>query len=321
MANEARLIYRVAHAYYEENLTQADIASRFGISRIKVSRMLGRAREIGVVQITVVPPEKDSTEIERRLERAYGLDEAIVADIAMDDYSATLDAIGRAAAQYLARVLEDGQTIGLTWGNTILATVNSLAPASFPRCRVVQMIGGLGELEAEIHGAELVMRASEKLGCRARHIHAPGIVTSQSVRDALVHDPQVADTLELARSADLALLGVGSLGVHSVLRGPGSVLTEKDRSALAALGVSGDIALRFFDGEGVPVQTPYSARTIGVDLAELPAIRRRVGVAGGAHKVATIRAALLGGYITVLVTDSRTASSLVESARENEASA
>ncbi len=311
MDNARRLLYRVAQAYYDEDLTQAEVAERFGISRIKVSRMLTRAREDGIVRIAVVPPQENHADLERELEERFGLDEAIV--VAPDDegYDEVLEAIGRAAADYVVRVLEDGQTLGLTWGNTILATVSALPPASLPDVRAVQMLGGLGELEAEIHGAELVRRAAERLGCRARNMHAPGIVASREVRDALAADRQVADTLELAASADVALLGVGALGPHSVLRGPESVLAEDDCRMLRELGVVGDIALRFFDADGAPVDTPFAERTIGVDLERMRRVGKRVGIAGGREKRAAVLAALRGSHVDVLVTDRDTAQAVV----------
>ncbi|TFH04036.1 MAG: sugar-binding transcriptional regulator, partial [Spirochaetales bacterium] len=46
-----RLMYKIAHAYYEAELTQAEIAARFGISRVRVSRLLTQARTDGIVRI------------------------------------------------------------------------------------------------------------------------------------------------------------------------------------------------------------------------------------------------------------------------------
>jgi DNA-binding transcriptional regulator LsrR (DeoR family) len=309
---KARLLYRVAQAYYEQDLTQAEIADRFGISRIKVSRMLTRAREDGIVRISVVAPPGDSTALERDLEAAFGLVEAIVAEPDGSGYSDAVDAIGRAAAEYLVRVLEDGHTIGLTWGNTVLAAVTALDYANLPSCRVVQLLGGLGNIEAEVHGAELVRRAADRLGCKARNIHAPGIVASETVRDALIADPQVRDTLDLAKRADFALFGIGTLGPHSVLWDQSSALSAEDCRSLQKLGVVGDIALRFFDAEGLPVANPFTNRTIGLDLADLHRIPRRIGIAGGIEKAPALRAALTARLVNVLVTDSRTAAALLQ---------
>ena len=174
-ANDSRrLVYRIAQAYYDEELTQADIAERFGISRIKVSRLLTRAREDGVVRITVVPPADDNTALERELEQIFGLQEALVVTPSGAEYTDVIEAIGRAAGDYVGRVLDDGQTLGLTWGNSVLATVDSIPHATLPSSRVVQLLGGLGLLEAEIHGAELARRA--------------GVRSATVDRDGMFHD-------------------------------------------------------------------------------------------------------------------------------------
>ena len=53
---DATLLYKIATAYYEDGLTQDQIGKRFGLSRIKVSRLLQQARQSRVVQITIVAP-------------------------------------------------------------------------------------------------------------------------------------------------------------------------------------------------------------------------------------------------------------------------
>ncbi len=39
------LLYKIAKAYYGDGLTQQQVGKRFGLSRIKVSRLLQRARD------------------------------------------------------------------------------------------------------------------------------------------------------------------------------------------------------------------------------------------------------------------------------------
>ena len=59
---DATLLYKIATAYYEDGLTQDQIGKRFGLSRIKVSRLLQQARQSRVVQITIVaPPDRMGT--------------------------------------------------------------------------------------------------------------------------------------------------------------------------------------------------------------------------------------------------------------------
>jgi DNA-binding transcriptional regulator LsrR (DeoR family) len=180
-----------------------------------------------------------------------------------------------------------------------------------PDVRVVQLLGGLGELEAQTHGADLARRMAQALGAKPRLIHAPGIVKDEIVREALVKDLQVADTLALAERADIAVVGVGILEPGATLLSSGSTLTASEVEDLKAHGAVGDIALQFFDEHGAEIDHPINRRIVGTDLEKITSIPRVIGVAGGEEKVQAIRAALLGGLVDVLVSDDRTARALL----------
>jgi DNA-binding transcriptional regulator LsrR (DeoR family) len=317
MANDPelkRLLYKIAKAYYDDGLTQQQIGERLGLSRIRVSRLLRSARDERMVQITIAPLQESNAEVERRLEEAYGLKEALVVTCSDTDTAAVIDQLGPVAAACLTRCLQGSEVVALSWGTAILSVVNALLPMDLPNVRVVQFLGGLGELEAETHGAELARRMAQALGAKPRLIHAPGIVKDKIVRDALVMDPQVADTLELAGRADVALVGIGVLEPGSTLLAGGNTLTPDEVHDLKARGVAGDIALQFFDADGRRVDHPINDRIVGTDMEKIKAIPRVIGVAGGAEKTPAIQAALRGGLINVLVTDDRTAAQLLDQA-------
>ena len=308
---DSSLLYKIARAYYEDALTQDQIGKRFGLSRIKVSRLLQQARQSRVVQITITPPADSFGDLERDLENVYGLDEVIVVSTDNDDQREVVPRLGLAGATYLARCLGDQQVLDLSWGTTLLAVIEALAPQNLPDLRVVQMLGGLGRLESETYGADLTMRMAQTLGARMRLLPSPGIVSSKLVRDALLQDVNIAETLALAARADLALVGIGSPMLGSVVLETG-ILNEDDLVGLQALGAVGDIALRFFDGEGRAIDHPINDRIIGLDLGQIAQIPRVVGVAGGAGKYEVIRGAVRGRLIDVLITDEITATRLLQ---------
>ena len=308
---DSSLLYKIARAYYEDALTQDQIGKRFGLSRIKVSRLLQQARQSRVVQITITPPADSFGDLERDLENVYGLDEVIVVSTDNDDQREVVPRLGLAGATYLARCLGDQQVLDLSWGTTLLAVIEALAPQNLPDLRVVQMLGGLGRLESETYGADLTMRMAQTLGARMRLLPSPGIVSSKLVRDALLQDVNIAETLALAARADLALVGIGSPMLGSVVLETG-ILNEDDLVGLQALGAVGDIALRFFDGEGRAIDHPINDRIIGLDLRQIAQIPRVVGVAGGAGKYEVIRGAVRGRLIDVLITDEITATRLLQ---------
>jgi len=307
-----RLLFKIAKAYYDDGLTQQQISERLGLSRVRVSRLLRAARDERIVQITIAPLQESNTDLERRLEETYGLKEALVVTCSGPDTSAIVSQLGPVAAACLTRCLQGGEVVALSWGTAVLSVVNALPPMDLPNVRVVQFLGGLGELEAETHGAELARRMAQALGAKPRLIHAPGIVKDKIVRDALVMDPQVADTLELAGRADVALVGIGVFEPGSTLLAGGGTLAEEEVRELKARGVAGDIALQFFDADGRKVDHPINNRIVGTDIGKIKAIPRVMGVAGGLEKLPAIHAALRGGLINVLVTDEQTALRLLE---------
>jgi DNA-binding transcriptional regulator LsrR (DeoR family) len=306
-----KLLYKIAKAYYEDGLTQGQIGKRLGLSRIKVSRLLQQAKKEKLVQISIVSPDQSNADLERELEAQYGLDEAVIVSPDSHHKGAILREIGQAAVDCLLRCLQGGEVLSLSWGSTLLSVVASLPVKSWPEMKVVQIMGGLGRPEAEVHGTDIVRRMAQAFGAKPRLLSAPGVVTSKIVRDALLADPQISDTLALAARADVALVGIGVPVPDSVVMQAGTILTEEVEQ-LKALGAVGDIALRFFDAKGQPVEHEINHRIIGLDLEQIKKIPRVIGAAGGTEKFEVIRAALRGKFINVLVTDDRIAVRLLE---------
>lgn len=308
-----KLLYKIAKAYYDDDLTQGQIASRLGLSRIKVSRLLKQARDDGIVHIFIMPPPGTNADLERALEDRFGLLEAVVVTPASYSQGDVVYDLGPAAAEYLVRCLNGNEIVGLSWGTTLHAVVESLPARSWPDLLVVPISGGLGAPEWEVQGTDLTRRMAQSLGAGLRYLPAPGVVGNPLVRQALMEDPQVGETLATAAKADVVVLGIGVPRAGSVVARAG-ILTEEETRQFMRQGAVGDIALRFFDRDGRPMEHQVGQRTIGLTLDQIRRIPRRIGVAGGEGKFEVIRGALRGGLINVLVTDDRTAGALLEDA-------
>jgi len=311
VATEPDLLYKIAKAYYEDGLTQSQIGARLGLSRIKVSRLLHEARQTRVVQITITPPPHSYADLERELAAAYGLDDVVLVSPPSSSHADLLAALGQAAAQYLARCLDESDVLDVSWGTTLRAVVDAMTPMNMPRLRVVQMLGGLGNVEAEVLGGDLVLRMAQVLGAKPFLLPSPGIVPSKVVRDALVEDVIIARTLDLACHATVALVGIGSPTPDSVVIQSG-ILTTGELDELYAVGAVGDIVMRFVDSEGRAVQHPIHQRIVGLDINQIRRVPRVIGVAGGQTKFPVIRAALRGKIISVLITDTAVGQRLID---------
>jgi DNA-binding transcriptional regulator LsrR (DeoR family) len=307
-----RLMTKVAKLYYESGLRQREIAERLRLSRPKVSRILNQARDEGIVHISIVPRSSDYHVLESDLEDRFQLKEVVVVEVNQEDPQTIIsEKIGLAAADYLSRTIQDGDVIGVSWGMTMNAMVNALQPTSAQNTQIVQLIGGLGAPEAEVHATSLCQRMAHLLGSHLTLIPTPGIVDSKEVRRILLSDRFVETAFKLFATINVAYVGIGAPTPDSVVMRDGSIISQGELNELKSLGAVGDIALRFFDAAGQPVRSSIDDRVIGITLEQLKKVERVVGATGGIQKLPVIYGALVGGWINILVTDQLTGNSLL----------
>jgi DNA-binding transcriptional regulator LsrR (DeoR family) len=311
---EVRLLARVALLYYRQGLKQSDIAERLDLSQATVSRMLRRAVDEGVVRISVSTPPNVFTEIENELSTRYELKTAIVVDCESDDDDDLIQQrLGRAAAYYIETTLGDDEVIGLSsWSATLLAMVDAMHPRNRPTgSTVVQILGGLGNPSASIYASRLTERFAYLVKGQAVYLPAPGVTTSKEAHDSFLHDTFVRHAVEYFDKLTLALVGIGSLEPSVLLSRSGNVFSIAELETLRAANAVGDVCLRFFDGEGRHIQSELDARVFGIAPHQLNNVRRSVGIAGGRRKFAAIRAAIVGRWINIVITDRCTAECLL----------
>jgi len=311
-----RLLVKVARLYYEQELTQSQISKLLRLSRQKVQRLLQEARQDGVVQISIRPVMGIFSDLERALEQTCGLREAIVVETtAYSDHDVVTREIGVAAAEYLLRVIQPNDTITISWGSTLLGMVNalyaSIARGDSEQVTVVQGLGGLGDPTNEVHAADLTRRLARILGGQAVLMPAPGAAGTLAAKEALMADPNVQQTLEQASQANLAIMGIGAPRPDSVLIQHGSIIQWEELADLQQQGAVGDINLRYFDGDGQPIDSDFDRRIIGLTLEDIQQIETVVGIAGGEAKFSAIEGAICGRLMDVLVTDDVTARRLL----------
>lgn len=308
---EQRLMARIARMYYTEGVRQPSIAQRLDLSQARVSRLLKRAEQEGIVRITVAAPEGTHAELENALQQRYDLQLALVVD-ASEDEQALLTALGAATAYYLETTLHSGDVIGISsWSASLLAAVDAMRPIpSLKNVRAVQILGGVGNPSAKAHANRLTSRLADLVHGEAVQLPSPGVAGSAESAAALREDPFVSSTMSLFDDITVALIGIGSLEPSRLLASSGNVFSSEELQELKDAGAVGDISMRFFDADGKPIRTAASDRVISIELDQLQAAPRCVAVAGGTRKVPAIRAALRGGLVNVLITDRATAEHL-----------
>lgn len=302
--DQLRLMAKIALMYYERGARQVEIAEELHLSQSKVSRMLARAAELGIVRTTVIVPPEVHTGLEQALEEKYGLREAVVVDVVGGEAEIT-SALGSALASHLEATLTGGELVGISsWSATLLSAATAMRRA--PRRvvdQVIQIVGGVGESRVQVQASRLLSMFADATGAEPVFMPAPGVLGSASAREVLAGDPAVTAVMDAWKGLTTALVGIGSLQPSTLLRESGNAVAEEDEAELRAAGAVGDICLRYFRSDGSVVRSSFDERVIGIDLDRFRGVPRRIGVAGGERKREAIRGALLGGWVNVLVTD------------------
>ncbi|MBS2770390.1 sugar-binding transcriptional regulator [Anoxybacillus rupiensis] len=308
---ERRQLVKVATLYYMEGWTQEQIAKKIGVSRPIISKMLQRAKEVGIVEIFIKDESAHTVELEQKLEKHYGLKDAVVVPTVGLTPDMVKRAVARAGAYYLSKNLKSVKRLGISWGTTLAELVKEFPYIRKEELKIIPLEGGMGRKFVEIHANQLAHELAKKMSCTCLYLYAPAIVETEELRERLLSMPDIESVLEEGRNIDVAIIGIGNPHKSSTLRKLG-YLEDDDLHYLRKLGVVGDIGFRFFDESGNVIINSFTNKVIGVSLSELKKVNRVIAVVEGIHKLESIKGALNGGFINVLIIDEQTAAAIVE---------
>jgi DNA-binding transcriptional regulator LsrR (DeoR family) len=309
--DELRLIAKVSRMYYIQELNQQAITEKLQLHQSTISRMLKKARTLNLVRFNIATPPGTFAELEDQLASRFGLQDAVVVDCPAEGDALVRD-LGTALAYFLETTLKPGKVVGISsWSRSLFAMVDALHPGNYCQDgKVVQILGGVGNVGSEFHAIHLAQRLAGSIGAKPVLLQSPAVVASPEAQRVLSRDPVVREAAALFEKLDLALVGIGSMEPSRMLAVSGNIFSREERAELQHLGAVGDICFRFYKADGLPIKSQLMKRVIGIDLEKLRACRRVVGVAGGTQKVQAILGALHGGLIDVLITDQKTAETL-----------
>jgi DNA-binding transcriptional regulator LsrR (DeoR family) len=230
--------------------------------------MLASARERGIVQIRICDPAGRDNQLEEQLAERFGLAEVRVATFEPGQPAPAK--VGQLGSVWLLDTLRDGQTLALSWGTALQQLVWATTTDRPRHVELVQLVGGLSPVAQATTGQELVRELAARLGATYRYLHAPALLQSPAARAALESERSAADALRAARRADIALVGIGAVGVGSsryVVEALG--LTAAEQAEFEAAGPVGDVCARYYTLDARPVLRPLPAVPPGVDEAPL----------------------------------------------------
>lgn len=319
-SKDERFMIKVVDMYYKDEMSQDAISKKLNISRATVSRTLSRAKKEGIVKIQINYPSENTIDLEKSIEKEFGLKEVLIAVEAEGinkDYAVSLQ-----ASEYLARILKNNMKLGINWGRSMKNLITTFEKEGYNKSinvKGVEIIPFLGTNNSFDEKSEslrltysnfLAIKMGQLIDGKIYNLSAPMVVSNSKAKEVIMNEPDVKRVLEKSKTCDVAILGIGPIdkdGSLFVLMEDGEEMAEKLRQKNAV----GEVIGRAYNKQGDIIHSELDDRIIGVTLEELKKIPLKIGVAYGKHKVESIKAALRGSLIDVLVTDRDTAEQLV----------
>ncbi|MDR5773103.1 MULTISPECIES: sugar-binding transcriptional regulator [unclassified Caballeronia] len=305
---EDSLAIRAAWLHYAAGQTQADVAARLGVSSVKAHRLIMRANQSGAVKFTIDGDVAECVVLEAELAQRFGLSYCeVVPDLNEGDLP--LRALGVAGAHFMQREIatRQGGVIGIGHGRTLAAVVENIPRLDAGTVRFVSLLGGVTR-KYTANPYDVIHRLAEQTGAVSYVLPLPFFANKAEDREVLLAQRGVREVFDMAAHADLMVVGIGSVNADAQL--VASQMIEPDEiQEVRDKGGQGELLGHFFSDTGQSVETSLAARTVAPELDDLKG-RRIIAIAGGASKIAAIRAVLNSGLLSGLITDEASALAL-----------
>ena len=304
---ESNLI-RTAELYYEQQLSQTEIAKQLNCSRSTVSRMLAEAVETGIVHISIRRPVEKFQGLADQIKALFGLREVIVVEGGMSN-SQALKNVGYAGAELLSRIVHSNMIIGISFGVTLHNLVDRLDEFNFnhENVEIVQLMGGLGTGNPTIDGPELARRMAGYMSASYRYIQAPAVIQTPQLAKQLIKEKYISETITYAENAEIIISSVGSLADNLSSMERSGYIRKENRVEYQSKGAIGHSLGRLINENGQMIDHPYNDSVVGVSLDILRKAKWSVGIGANPMKAPVFIAAVKGRHFNILVIDDGTA--------------
>ncbi len=308
-SDDSGLAVRAAWMYYAGGLTQAEVAEKLGLSKLKAHRLITRANREGIVKVFIDGDVAECIQLEESLSSRYGLTYCeVVPDFDNDELP--LKALGPAGGQYLRRLLNDSSvsSVGVGHGRTMAACVENIPRIRDTDVQFVSLLGGFSR-KFSANPYDVMHLLAERTGAQAYVLPVPFATDTIEDKEVLMGQRGLREVMEMARNTSVKIAGIGSVQSNSTLLTT-EMVDEIDVKTVKEGGGVGELVGNFFAKDGTPVNTSLTKRTMGLSVEDIRG-SQVIAVAGGVSKTKAIQSVLNSGILTGLITDERTARSLM----------
>lgn len=304
------LLVEIAVMYYLEGKTQTEISQELFMSRPKVSRLLQKARDLNIVDIKINYESDDINRIAKQIQHRFGVENVVIVKT-LSTEEETIKEIGKAAANELKYHIKDGVKIGMSWGRTVKAMVDSFKPKNLKDIKIIELFGAVEYGDDSQEFLSIGYEFSQKVNGTFYSLPSPLYINDTKTRNILLDNPIIRNTVNMIDACDFIVTSIGVVNTTLPQRIWDAHVDPKSRKELLAKGAEGYLCAHFFNQDGQFIKHPINDNIIGI---KTESIRKNkiILIAGGMVKCQAIYSILKGGYINTIVSDDKTLKKILE---------
>lgn len=311
-SEKGALLANVALLYYGEGLTQSDIARRMKVSRATIVNMLREARDMRIVDIRVDGRHLSGSALSAELRSKFNLQDVYIATCSKGDETEArndmLRHLGRVGAVAVADIVEEGDRVGVAWGETILSVSEHMSKIIMRDVSVHQLIGSM--ISDSVPTSEkCTIDIASMLSAACYTLHSPALASSAEVAALFKAEPTIRHQLEELRTLDMTIASIGHTDDDTHLA-RAHMVSAGELTDVREAGAVGIICCRYVDADGRPIKRAPNDRLIAIELEDLVRVRKKLLVVGGVDRKDAVLAAIKGDLVTHLCVDQKLAQAL-----------
>jgi len=320
--DELKLITKICYLYYYEEEVQSKIAKRFNLTRQMVSRLIQKAKDEGILQIIIESPLTEVIELESALESKFGLKEAIVIQNDTLSDEELIKKLGKAAGEYLNKILMHKLKIGIGFGMSIESMAEYMykqrAMPSFEDVTYVQLAGGMNSFNSYDNSQFIMNLLAKNSKSHVACMNVPSIIDEEDVRKSFLQSKHYKYFLDAFNDLDYAFVQIN--GANRVYSSAEMELNASGRSYLKMLGINylnsldaiGEVCFSYFNDRGHFIESPIDESVIAISSKKIKAVKNLVGIVGGEEYHRAALGAVRTKAFDVIITDEDTARFMLE---------
>lgn len=305
-----KTISKILKLYFVENLSQREISQKLNISRPKVSRFLLYARKNNLVEIKLKIIEDAFSDLEYEIENEFKIKECIIVNTSYEE-NYIFQEIAAELKNLLERLLNNDDYLGVDMGSSLKKIFDIIQFDKKVYVSVIPLSGGIEKFGSEgINSNTIAATLAKKLGGISYNINAPCIFNNKNLKEEFNKMQDIKDLRLISKKISTVITSMSDLGHESTLVKT-RILNIEDTEYLNSLGIIGDVNFLFLNQYGSHVKNKLDERILKILDENIRKIDNKIGIGFGQRKVKIIYSALIGKFINILITDEKTAHSIL----------